>query len=62
MELHDDNMIILADKDVNNNDQMWTRRSVDELENWFIWSNSEVTEEKFLSAPDNENLIMKGTS
>ena len=59
MELKDDD-VILADKESRNKKQMWTRNTVDELENWFIWSNADVNENKFLAATSQETLQMKG--
>ena len=56
-------------KDDDNDKQKWTRKTVDEVENWFIWSNKYMDEEgemdveyinKFLSAPDDSVLKMKG--
>ena len=59
MEREDDD-VILADKESSNKKQMWTRNTVDELENWFIWSNAEGTDDKFLAAPNENDLKMEG--
>ena len=42
----DDKTIILKDNNVEEMKQMWTRRTVDEVGNWFIWSNAEGKSER----------------
>ena len=57
------------DDDNTNKYQKWTRKVVDEVEDWFIWSNKAKDEagqaddnlrNKFLAAPDNTVLNMQG--
>ena len=46
-----------------NENQKWKRQSVDEVENWFMWSNiahDKKSTNEFLAAPDNSALKMKG--
>ena len=63
MELQDDGTTVLKaknDNDDTNTKQKWTRKAVDEYENWFIWSNAAESSNKFLAAPDKSALVMKG--
>ena len=57
---NDMNDVMLAEKEDSNLRQLWTRYTVDELDNWFIWSNADVNENKFLAATSQETLQMKG--
>ena len=62
LELQDDDTVTLKDKVDNNEKQMWTRKIVDEVNDWFIWSNKDKDEEDiFLTAIDESELKMKGT-
>ena len=48
-----------------NENQRWKRQSVDEVENWFMWSNTahdKKSTNEFLAAPENSALNMKGRS
>ena len=60
LEQTDDGVILADKKDNSDLRQMWTRYTVDELDNWFIWSNADVNENKFLAATSQETLQMKG--
>ena len=61
LELQADDTVTLKDK-VGNDKQMWTRKIVDEVNDWFIWSNKDKDEEDiFLTAIDESELKMKGT-
>ena len=65
MELQDDGFtqtLTLKEMDGANENQKWKRQSVDEVENWFMWSNSahdKKSTNEFLAAPDNSALKMK---
>ena len=62
LELQDDDTVTLKDKVNGNDKQMWTRKIVDEVNDWFIWSNKDKDEEDiFLTAIDESELKMKGT-
>ena len=64
LELQDDDTVTLKDKVDDNEKQMWTRNMVDELNNWFIWSNKDKDNKDtniFLTATDKSELKMKGT-
>ena len=62
LELQDDDTVTLKDKVDDNEKQMWTRKIVDEVNDWFIWSNKDKDEEDiFLTAIDESELKMKGT-
>ena len=62
LELQADDTVTLKDKVVGNVKQMWTRKIVDEVNDWFIWSNKDKDEEDiFLTAIDESELKMKGT-
>ena len=40
---------------------MWTRWLVDEMDNWFVWSNvNDKTTKNFVAAPDETTLESKG--
>ena len=61
LELGNDNSITLTVKSNNNNQQMWTRWLVDEMDNWFVWSNdNDNTTKNFVAAPDETTLESKG--
>ena len=63
MELQDDGTTVLKaknDNDDTNTKQKWTRKTVDEYGNWFIWSNAAESNDKFLAAPVDAALILKG--
>merc|ERR1712223_68466 len=63
LELGNDNSITLTDKSNNNNQQMWTRWLVDEMDNWFVWSNdNDNTTKNFVAAPDETTLESKERS
>merc|ERR1712223_1568262 len=63
LELGNDNSITLTDKSNNNNQQMWTRWLVDEMGNWFVWSNdNDNTTKNFVAAPDETTLESKERS
>ena len=62
LELKTDGTITLVAQTTNDN-QKWTRNTVDEFENWFIWSNKAEdtkSKNKFLAAPDMAQMMMKG--
>ena len=60
LEQTDDGVILADKKDNSDLRQMWTRYTVDELDNWFIWSNADVNENKFLAATSEKTLQLKG--
>ena len=54
-------MLVDKNDDVNTNgNQKWTRRTVDKVNNYFIWSNKEGVDNEFLASICTTNLIMKG--
>ena len=53
-------LVTLVNLDDATDSQKWTQTTVDEIENYFIWSNKAEIQNKFLAAPDSTNLIMKG--
>ena len=56
LELGNDNSITLTEKS-NNDEQKWTRWLVDEMNNWFVWSNvADATTKNFVAAPDENTL------
>ena len=63
LELQDNGdvtLVTLINLDDATDRQKWTQTIVDKIENYFIWSNTAETQNKFLAAPDSSKLIMKG--
>ena len=53
-------LVTLMNLDDATDSQKWTQTIANEIENYFIWSNTAETQNKFLAASDSSKLILKG--